>query len=114
MTSRIALSSKKMDIDYAIILSQVHNLSHTPFKDPSEVISPESVRELQLNVKKLSLALEHPGEVIDPIECSVSGESLRSLNHQILRSKVSLWISTVAQVAVETGLFNVLNQKAEQ
>jgi len=64
-----------MEIDYANLLRQMETLSRYPSQDAGETLGAEAARELRRNTGKLSVALEHPGDIFDRILYSVSSTS---------------------------------------
>ena len=61
-----------MEVDLSSLSRQIETLTKLPDEEISKALSPNAASELRRNLRRLSVALESPGEIVDRIVYSVS------------------------------------------
>ena len=71
-----------MESDYQRLLSQVETLADLPPNHASEVLSLKTRRELRKKLRKLIIALDDPGDIVDKVIYAVRSNYLIKIGHQ--------------------------------
>lgn len=105
-----------MDADFASLISLVEHLNSLPTDHASKVLDLTQRRDLRKKLRKLNLALEDPGEIVDRIIYSVRLLISRPFCPVIHFRILSLILhqqpadAVTTCIAVELNLFSILVQ----